>query len=135
MAPVYEVPGSKDQGRFISVFNTVHRNEVKSTLQAEGVPGRLGQANSAKERDRFSPAGHQAVFLEKEKTRVEIKQGGGSGKQGGGTLGVLTVKETTKDVGSEKHKEIQDSKPLMDINFYVNRKRCPSLSQSHAFTC
>lgn len=128
MAPVYEVPGSKDQGRFISVFNTVHRNEVKSTLQAEGVPGRLGQANSAKERDRFSPAGHQAVFLEKEKTRVEIKQGGG-------TLGVLTVKETTKDVGSEKHKEIQDSKPLMDINFYVNRKRCPSLSQSHAFTC
>lgn len=128
MAPVYEVPGSKDQGRFISVFNTVHRNEVKSTLQAEGVPGRLGQANSAKGRDRFSPAGHQAVFLEKEKTRVEIKQGGG-------TLGVLTVKETTKDVGSEKHKEIQDSKPLMDINFYVNRKRCPSLSQSHAFTC
>lgn len=128
MAPVYEVPGSKDQGRFISVFNTVHRNEVKSTLQAEGVPGRLGQANSAKERDRFSPAGHQAVFLEKEKTRVEIKQGGG-------TLGVLTVKETTKDVGSEKHKEIQDSKPLMDINFYVNRKRCPSLSQSHTFTC
>lgn len=78
MAPVYEVPRSKDQGHFISVFNTAHRNEVKSTLQAEGVPGRLGQASSAKERDRFSPAGHQAVFLEKEKMRMEIKQGGGT---------------------------------------------------------
>lgn len=46
-------------------------------MQAEGVLGRLGQTSSAKERDRFSPAGHQAVFLEKEKMRMEIKHGGG----------------------------------------------------------
>lgn len=67
----------KDLGCLVSVFSAkctevVVRHDWKAWCAA-GIPGRLGQASSVRERDSCSPAGYQAEFLEKEKMRMEIK--------------------------------------------------------------
>lgn len=104
-------------------------SEVTGTWEAEGIPGGRAQGRSEKERDRFSPAGHQAVFLEKEKMRMEIKQRGR-------TLGSSNGKadHQGRAVRKIRKAKARDSRPLLDDNFYVNRKRCPSLSQRHIAT-
>lgn len=85
-----------------------------------------GQASSVEERASCSPASHQAVFLEKENMRMEIKEEERTLGSSNDECGVRKMRKARRN---------PDSAPPLEINYLVKRNGCPSLSWRHISTC